>query len=86
VVQRQAVGRKAAAAQRAAALKGDRDKAVKALREHAKTCYRCSKAISITGDFCDAGWEMAKAKARAIYAYNNRADTRAGEWSQPELF
>lgn len=60
-------GRKTARQEQIAEAKAAEKAAARAVYAHARNCYRCSKAISMTGDYCDTGWPLAKARARAIY-------------------
>ena len=57
-----------------------------AMFAHAKHCSACHNAISITAGYCDTGWPLAKARARAIYNWNNRTRITAAESQSDTLF
>jgi hypothetical protein len=79
-------GRQSAAMMMTGKLRVERERAFAALRVHAKMCARCTRAMSITGDYCDTGWELAKARARAIWNWNNRDRITAETVQQEPLF
>lgn len=67
-------------------LRRARENADKEMLAHAKHCHQCTQAISITGNYCDTGWPLAKVRARAIYNWNNRATITAARPQSGQLF
>lgn len=54
--------------------------------QHMIACYQCSQAVSITGNYCDVGWPIAKRRARALYNWNNRTTITAARTQTGKLF
>jgi len=79
-------GRKTVASEIVAELRAEREAAFAAFREHAAHCYLCHGS-NVTGQFCDIGWPLAKARARAIYnADYPDAEIKARSATQERLF
>lgn len=67
-------------------LRAAEKRATAAMMEHAKHCSTCHNAVSITGRYCDTGWPLARARARAIYNWNNRDRITAADNMPQTLF
>lgn len=79
-------GRISEAMQAQRILRTARENADTEMRDHARHCHQCTKAISITGDYCEVGWPIAKRRARAIYNWNNRTQITARRPQTGTLF